>query len=76
MKRKRPPEREIDLSRQAFTEGVEPQYKYTRGTWEAVEKDTGCGEIPNRTFTVEYGTDATQLVDLEVGKWRDVDQCG
>ncbi len=59
-----------------FTENAQPQYKFTRGSWDAVEKDTGCGEIPNRSFTVEYGTDGTQAVDQEVGKWRDVDQCG
>jgi len=59
-----------------FTEGDAPQYKFTRGTWEAVEKDAGCGEIPNRTFTVSFGMDGTQLVENTVEKWRDVDQCG
>jgi len=59
-----------------FAEGQEPQYKYTRGSWEAVEKDDGCGEIPNRTFTVVHGTDATQLIEDRVGKWRDIDNCG
>ena len=38
-----------------FTEGDAPQYKYTRGSWEAVEKDDACGEIPNRTFSVTSG---------------------
>ena len=59
-----------------FTEGVEPQYKYTRGTWEAVEKDAGCGEIPNRTFSVTFGDTGAQPVADSVEKWRDVDQCG
>jgi glycosidase len=59
-----------------FTEGRDPQYKYTRGSWEAVEKDDGCGEIPNRTFTVTHGTDARQHLSDRVGRWRDVDQCG
>jgi hypothetical protein len=59
-----------------FTEGDTPQYKYTRGSWEAVEKDAGCGEIPNRTVQVTYGTDGTQQVGDTVEKWRDVDQCG
>jgi glycosidase len=59
-----------------FTEGQDPQYKYTRGSWEAVEKDDGCGEIPNRTFTVTHGTDARQELSDQVGKWRDIDQCG
>jgi glycosidase len=59
-----------------FTEGDPPQYKYTRGTWEAVEKDAACGEIANRTFDVAYGEDGTQQVEDTVEKWRDVDQCG
>ena len=41
-------------------EGDAPQYKFTRGSWDAVEKDAGCGEIPNRTATIVYGTDGTQ----------------
>jgi len=59
-----------------FTEGEAPQYKYTRGSWEAVEKDAGCGEIPNRTVQVTFGDDGSQEVADEVAKWRDVDQCG
>jgi hypothetical protein len=59
-----------------FTEGDAPQYKYTRGSWEAVEKDAGCGEIPNRTVPVTFGDDPTQLVEDVVEKWRDLDQCG
>lgn len=60
----------------AFTEGDEPQYKYTRGSWEAVEKDGACGEIPNRTFPVTYGDSGVQTLDDSVVKWRDIDQCG
>lgn len=60
----------------AFTEGIEPQYKYTRGSWEAVEKDDGCGEIPNRTFSVLFGDTGAQAIADVVAKWRDVDQCG
>ena len=59
-----------------FTENAAPQYKFTRGSWDAVEKDDGCGEIPNRTFTVVFGTDGTGTLDLEVAKWRDIDLCG
>ena len=59
-----------------FTEGDAPQYKYTRGSWEAVEKDAGCGEIPNRTVAVEFGEDGTMRVPDEVVKWRDIAQCG
>ena len=60
----------------AFTEGDEPQYKYTRGSWEAVEKDGACGEIPNRTTQVTYGDAGAQSVADSIGKWRDIDQCG
>ncbi|MEO8247091.1 MAG: alpha-glucosidase C-terminal domain-containing protein, partial [Chloroflexota bacterium] len=59
-----------------FTEGAPPQYKYTRGSWDAVEKDAGCAEIENRTFVVTFGTDGTQGLDDAVAKWRDVDTCG
>ena len=59
-----------------FTEGDGPQYKFTRGSWEAVEKDAGCGEIPNRSVAVEFGTDGTMPVADEVVKWRDIAQCG
>lgn len=58
-----------------FTEGQPPQYKYTRGSWEEVEKDAACAEIDNRTVTISFGTDGTQAVDDEVAKWRDVDNC-
>jgi hypothetical protein len=59
-----------------FVEGTAPQYKYTRGSWEAVEKDAGCGEIPNRTFDAAFGDTGAQAVADTVEKWRDVDQCG
>jgi hypothetical protein len=58
-----------------FTEGEPPQYKYTRGTWEAVEKDAACGELANRTITVAFGEGGTADVADTVAKWRDVDAC-
>jgi glycosidase len=58
-----------------FTEGDAPQYKYTRGSWEAVEKDDACGELANRTIAVGFGEDGTMAVDDAVAKWRDLDQC-
>lgn len=58
-----------------FTEGAPPQYKYTRGSWEAVEKDDACGELANRTITVSYGEGGTAEVADTVAKWRDVDAC-
>ena len=59
-----------------FVEGDAPQYKFTRGSWEAVEKDAACGEIPNRTVPVTYGTEGAQEVPSTVEAWRDVNQCG
>ena len=70
----------VDEGRWAITLEFEDQasleYKYTRGSWEAVEKDAGCGEIPNRTLTVEYGSVGMQDVLDIVEKWRDIDACG
>ncbi len=62
----------IDLP---FEAGTALQYKYTRGSWEAVEKDEACGEIPNRTLTVDGSAGPGQVVDDVVGKWRDIDAC-
>lgn len=54
------------------------QYKYVRGTWDAVEKGAECEEIANRTLTVTVPEGASELVvdsDI-VAKWRDLDKCG
>ncbi len=54
------------------------EYKYVRGTWEAVEKGPECEEIANRKLTVTVPEGATELiVDSDiVAKWRDLDKCG
>jgi hypothetical protein len=59
-------------------EGSKLQYKYARGTWNAVEKGSECEEIANRTVTVELPEGQTDLlVDGDVvAKWRDLDKCG
>ncbi len=62
----------IDLS---FESGTALQYKFTRGSWEAVEKDAQCGEIPNRTLTVDGSAGAAQTIDDSVATWRDVADC-
>ena len=59
-----------------FEDGTALEYKYTRGSWEAVEKDSGCGEIPNRALTVEPSGDGAIEVEDTVEKWRDLDACG
>ena len=58
-----------------FEDATGLEYKYARGSWEAVEKDAGCGEIPNRTVTVEYSVGGTQEVVDTIEKWRDLDAC-
>ena len=52
------------------------EYKYTRGSWDAVEKDDDCAEIANRTLTTDYGGEGIQEVADRVEKWRDLDACG
>ena len=47
-------------------------YKYTRGAWEAVEKEAdGVTEVPNRNLTVVYGGSGTQSVSDTIVNWRD-----
>jgi glycosidase len=58
-----------------FTDATGLEYKYTRGSWEAVEKDAGCGEIANRTLTVEYTAGGVQEVADTIERWRDLDGC-
>ena len=55
-------------------EGTVLEYKYTRGSWDEVEKGSDCEEIANRTLTVIGG--AALTADDTVAKWRDVDGCG
>jgi hypothetical protein len=52
------------------------EYKYTRGSWDAVEKDDDCAEIANRTLTTVYGGEGVQEVADRVEKWRDLSACG
>jgi hypothetical protein len=58
-----------------FPEATALQYKYARGSWDAVEKDAGCGELPNRELTVQHGTAGAFAQADEVAKWRDIDAC-
>ncbi len=51
---------EITLSAQP--EGTAIQFKFTRGSWETVEKGANGEEIPNRTFT--YGNNDTVFVNI------------
>lgn len=51
----------------AQPEGTTYQYKFTRGSWETVEKGPMGEEIPNRQFT--FGNDDT--VHIIIYNWRD-----
>ncbi|MCL4531541.1 MAG: alpha-amylase family glycosyl hydrolase [Chloroflexi bacterium] len=57
-------------------ENTNIEYKYALGDWNYVEKDATCGEITNRTLTLSYGTDGTQIVNNTVPNWRNVAPCG
>ena len=48
------------------------EYKWTRGSWETVEKSIENEEIANRTLTIT-GDLITILVENEVAKWVDID---
>jgi hypothetical protein len=52
--------------------GATIQYKYTLGSWETVEKDANCEEVPNRTLTV--GDEPMTVRDV-VEAWRGVGVC-
>lgn len=58
-------------------EGARLEYKFARGSWDAVEKGPECEEIANRqlTATLPDGEDALATDDT-VAKWRDLDACG
>ena len=58
-----------------FAEGEPPQYKYTRGTWETVERDAACDELANRTIVISFGQGGTADAADTVEKWRDIDGC-
>jgi glycosidase len=60
----------------SFPEGTHLEYKYTRGSWDYVEKGADCGEIDNRTATAVYGADGTMALDDTVLNWRNTGTCG
>jgi hypothetical protein len=56
-------------------DGTQVEYKYTRGSWDSVEKDASCQEISNRQLTVVAGPGGAQPVNDTVAKWKDLDHC-
>jgi glycosidase len=63
-------------------EGISIDYKFVRGTWDAVEKGRDCEEIANRVLTIGLdslgapGADGVYEFEHTVAKWRDLDRCG
>jgi len=50
-------------------DGTQMQYKYTRGSWDRVESWGSIVNINNRTLTISYDSDGTQLVDNTAIDW-------
>jgi hypothetical protein len=50
-------------------DGTQLQYKYTRGSWDVVESWGSIVNINNRSVTISYGADGTQLVDNTATDW-------
>ena len=59
-----------------FSEGDHLEYKYTRGSWDYVEKGEACEELNNRVVNVFYGVDGTMTVYDTVLNWRNTLPCG
>ena len=52
-----------------IADGTLLEYKYTRGSWERVEWWGSIVGLTNRSVTISYGTDGTQLVDDTATDW-------
>ena len=50
-------------------DGTALQYKFTRGSWDTVESWGSIVSINNRSLTIDYGSDGTQLVDMTATDW-------
>jgi predicted alpha/beta superfamily hydrolase len=49
------------------------EYKITRGSWSAVERDSAFRDLPNRIYTLDRDVDwaSAQEVSIEVAAWSD-----
>jgi subtilisin family serine protease len=56
---------------QTFLEGEWLEYKYTRGSWNTVEKGPACEEVDNREALAVYGNNGTVVLNDTVARWRD-----
>ena len=52
-------------------EGTLVEFKFTRGSWDTVEKGPYFEEIADRQLLVEYGFSGISTVYLKVDNWRD-----
>jgi hypothetical protein len=52
-------------------DGTPLQYKYARGSWDVVEWWAEIHDTLNRSLSVNYGADGTQIVNDTVPNWRD-----
>ena len=52
-----------------FMDGINLQYKYTRGSWEKVESWGSIFALDNRSVAISYGVDGNQLVDNTATDW-------
>ena len=50
-------------------DGLSLQYKFTRGSWDTVESWGSIVTINNRSTTISYGSDGTQLIDMTAADW-------
>jgi glycosidase len=50
-------------------DGTQLQYKYTRGSWDMVESWGSIVNVNNRSATISFGFDGTQLVDNTATDW-------
>ncbi len=53
----------------SLPDGTQAMYKYTRGSWDTVEQWRSISGLANRSLSVDYGTDGTQLVDDTATDW-------
>lgn len=73
----RVPMTQIDATTWEYTlpllDGLQLQYKYTRGSWDRVESWGSIVGLANRSTTIEYGTDGTQVIDNTATDWGNGD---
>src|SRR5690554_4235279 len=62
----------FELKFEKVTESITISYKYTRGSWDKVEKDASKVELENRTLTITSAQRTVNQADT-VATWSDLD---